>query len=104
MRQCPYSRCDVVESTAPSGQVLQTSGFALGPTRFLTSNAHVVNIEQRPGIITVARSYQTINTDGSITTTFDSHTASHTASWGDAEHEANIGFQQILVSVTVCSP
>ena len=48
MLQYPYSRCYVVESTASSGQVLQTSGFALSPTRVLTSNAHVVNIEQRP--------------------------------------------------------
>ena len=99
MLQYPYSRCYVVESTASSGQVLQTSGFALSPTRVLTSNAHVVNIEQRPGIITVARSYQTTDSDGSITTTFDSHTASHMASWGDDENEANIGLRYCMLAM-----
>lgn len=99
MLQYPYSRCYVVESTASSGQVLQTSSFALSSTRVLTSNAHVVNIEQRPGIITVARSYQTTNPDGSITTTFDSHTASHTASWGGDENEANIGLRYCMLAM-----
>jgi hypothetical protein len=96
MLQYPYSRCYVVESTASSGQVLQTSGFALSATRVLTSNAHAVNIEQRPGAITVARSYSFTNPDGSINTTFDSQTASEIVSWGD---EAGIGLRYCMLAM-----
>lgn len=99
MRQYPYSRCYVVESTTPSGQVLQTSGFALSAIRVLTSNAHVVNIEQRPGVITVARSYSFNNSDGSLNTAFDSQTVSSVASWGDDEHEANIGLRYCMLAM-----
>jgi hypothetical protein len=99
MLQYPYSRCYVVESTTPSGQVLQTSGFALSATRVLTSNAHVVNIEQRPGVITVARSYSFTNSDGSINTAFDSEAASTATSWGDDEHEANIGLRYCMLAM-----
>lgn len=99
MRQYPYSRCYVVTSTAASGQVLQTSGFALSSTRVLTSNAHIINIEQRPGAITVARSYSITNPGGSINTTFDSHNAATVVSWGNDEKEANIGLRYCMLAM-----
>jgi hypothetical protein len=99
MLQYPFSRCYVVQSTTTTGQVIQTSGFALSGTHVLTSNVHIINIEQRPGPITVSRSYQFVNPDGSTDTTFDSQVANEVASWGDDEKEANIGLRYCMLDM-----
>lgn len=87
------------QAPPPAGVVYQTSGFALSGTRILTSNVHIINIEQRPGAITVERSFKITNEDGSVSLEQESIVASRVISWGNDEKEANIGLRYCMLSM-----
>jgi hypothetical protein len=88
--QYPYSRCYMVQSVNSVGQVMATSGFALSSTPVLTSNVHVTNISQKPGVITVMRLYQTVSEDGDTSDVFESSFAKSSTYFGGAANQ-NIG-------------
>jgi hypothetical protein len=98
MLQYPFNRCCIVQSTAMTGQVMESSGFALSATRVLTSDIHHINTEQRPGPITVLRVYHTVNEDGSIETIQESVIANGSVAFGDNAEGNLIGLHYCMLA------